>query len=113
TSASFPWRFPAQTLNHALDRQERTRARMDRIVPRDSASQAAATDENLPSWDLSDLYPAPDAPEVEADLQAAERAAKAFAAARAGTLAAASGAALAAAIGEYERIDEILGRLVT
>ncbi len=65
----------------------------------------------LPTWDLSDLYPSPDSPAVMGDLQRAEDAAKAFAKARAGTLATASGAALAAAIGEYEAIQDILGRV--
>ena len=64
----------------------------------------------LPSWDLRDLYPAPDSPELVADLARAEAMAKAFASARPGTLAAASGADVAAAIGEYEAIEEIMGR---
>ena len=54
-----------------------------------------------------------DAPEIEARPASADKAAQDFAAAHAGKLAAASGAELAAAIAEYERIDEILGRLVT
>ncbi len=67
----------------------------------------------LPIWDLSDLYPAPDDPRVAADLDAAAAAARAFAAGFAGRLASLSGAELAAAIAEYERIDETLGRLVS
>ena len=62
----------------------------------------------LPAWDLSDLYPAPDSPELEADFARAEAAAKAFSAAYAGKLA---GIALEPAIAEYERIQEILGRI--
>jgi oligoendopeptidase F len=65
----------------------------------------------LPSWDLSDLYPSPDSPLVQEDLARAEKAAKSFAQAHAGTLASLSGAALAAVITEYERIQEILGRV--
>ena len=66
---------------------------------------------NLPSWDLADLYPAIDAPEVRQDLETAEAAAKAFEARCKGELAALAGgptggAALAAAIVEYERIDD-------
>ncbi|HEY8288924.1 MAG TPA: M3 family oligoendopeptidase, partial [Acetobacteraceae bacterium] len=68
---------------------------------------------DLPSWDLSDLYPAPDSPEVKADMERAERMGKAFAASHAGTLAALTGSALAAVIGEYERIQEILGRIAS
>jgi len=65
----------------------------------------------LPAWDLSDLYPSPDSPMVSQDLERAERTAKSFAQAHAGTLASLSGAALAAVIAEYERIQEILGRV--
>jgi oligoendopeptidase F len=62
----------------------------------------------LPAWDLSDLYPAPDSPELEADFARAEAAAKAFASAYAGKLA---DVPLEPAIAEYERIQEILGRI--
>ena len=68
---------------------------------------------SLPAWDLSDLYPSPDSPQVTADLARAEQAAKAFAKAHAGTLASLSGSALAAVIAEYERIQEILGRVAS
>jgi oligoendopeptidase F len=77
------------------------------------ATDAQATVAALPSWDLSDLYPGPDSPAVEADLKQAEQQARSFAAAYAGKLAGLSGAALAAAIGEYERIEETLGRLMS
>ena len=62
----------------------------------------------LPAWDLSDLYPAPDSPALEADFKRAKDAAVAFAAAYQGKLA---GADLPVAIAEYERIHEILGRI--
>jgi oligoendopeptidase F len=77
-----------------------------------SAPPGDGTDD-LPAWDLSALYPAPDSPAVEADFTAADGAARAFAAAHAGKLGAVDGAALAAAIGEYERIEETLGRLMS
>jgi oligoendopeptidase F len=78
-----------------------------------SAASAAATtaEDDLPSWDLSDLYPGADSDAVRADFAAAEAAATAFETRYAGKLSDLSGAALAAAIREYERIDEILGRL--
>ncbi|HLB97177.1 MAG TPA: oligoendopeptidase F, partial [Acetobacteraceae bacterium] len=76
-----------------------------------SASPATGADDTLPAWDLSDLYPGPDSTAVAADFAAAEAAATAFETQHAGRLADLSGAALALAIGEYERIDEILGRL--
>jgi oligoendopeptidase F len=66
-----------------------------------------------PAWDLSDLYPSPDSPEVMADLGRAEQLAKAFARAHAGSLAGISGAKLAAAIMEFEQIEEILGRVAS
>jgi len=76
--------------------------------------QAATADAmSLPAWDLADLYPAPDSPAVEADFARAATAAKAFAAAHAGKLATLSGAAFAAAMAEFERIEEVLGRLMS
>ena len=62
----------------------------------------------LPAWDLSDLYPAPDSPALEADFARADAASVAFAAVYQGKLASAD---LPAAISEYERIHEILGRI--
>ncbi len=70
-------------------------------------------DDLLPSWDLTDLYPAPDSPAVAADLDRAEADARAFADAWTGRLARASGRELAASIAEYERIEERLGRLTS
>ena len=67
----------------------------------------------LPAWDLSDLYPAPDSPEVGRDLDQAEADARAFAAAHAGRLARATGRELAIAIAEFERLEERLGRLAS
>ena len=85
---------------------------MRQNAPADAAiSQSVEND--LPSWDLGDLYPAPDSPAVEADFARADQAARAFAAAHQGKLGAMSGAALAAAMTEYERIEEVLGRLMS
>lgn len=67
----------------------------------------------LPSWDLRDLYAAPDSPELEADLVGALADARAFEAAYGGRLAGLSGAWLAAAIAAYERIEEVLGRVMS
>lgn len=69
--------------------------------------------DGLPAWDLSDLYPGPDSPEIRRDMDQAEADSRAFAAAHAGRLAGASGRELAAAIADYERIDERLGRLAS
>jgi oligoendopeptidase F len=70
-----------------------------------------AAADRLPAWDLADLYPAPDAPAVASDLERADREARDFSARYAGRLAELDGGALALAIGEYERIEETLGRL--
>jgi oligoendopeptidase F len=69
--------------------------------------------DQLPAWDLSDLYLSPDDPRVMADLTQAEQTAKAFAQALAGKLAGLSGADLAAAIAAYEQIQEMLGRVAS
>jgi oligoendopeptidase F len=82
-----------------------------RPAPVFASTTAVATADDLPKWDLSDLYLAPDSETVTADFAAAESAAVAFEAAVAGTLVGMSGGELAAAIREYERIEEILGRL--
>ena len=71
---------------------------------------AAAAAQELPEWDLSDLYDAPGSAALAVDLAAAGEAAKTFAVAHAGKLAGYDAARLAAAIAEYERIDEMLGR---
>jgi oligoendopeptidase F len=73
----------------------------------------SSTADALPAWDLADLYPAPDALQVEADFTAADKRAQAFAGAYAGKLAGLSGTTLAAAIAEYEQIEEVLGRLLS
>ncbi|WP_207458767.1 M3 family oligoendopeptidase [Azospirillum sp. SYSU D00513] len=67
----------------------------------------------LPGWDLSDLYPGMDSAELKADLTKMEEASKAFAAAYAGKLAELEGARFAEAIREYERIDEVLSRIMS
>ena len=82
---------------------------------------ASATDQtsetnvlgDLPEWDLSDLYPDPGAPELKQDLASAEDQAKAFQARYQNGLAALDGDALAAAIGTYEAIQEVLGRVMS
>ncbi len=85
-------------------------------APTTRSPEAAATApvvSDLPNWDLADLYPAPDSKLLTGDLSAAEADAKAFNARHAGKLAGMTGAALAAAIAEYERIEEVLGRVMS
>ena len=69
--------------------------------------------EALPSWDLTDLYAAPDDPAIERDLARAEAEAETFAAAYAGRLADLSGAELAVAMSRFEANDEIMGRVMS
>ncbi len=85
---------------------------MRHSAPADAASSQQQM-EDLPTWDLRDLYPAPDSAAVEADFTKADEAARAFAAAHQGRLSAMPGSTLAAAIAEYERIEELLGRLAS
>ena len=69
--------------------------------------------EVLPAWNLDDLYAGMRDLRIEADLAAAERDAAAFEAAYRMKLAALDGAALAAAVRDYERIEEVLGRVMS
>ena len=82
---------------------------------RDTAARAGAVPagEVLPEWDLRDLYSRPGDPKLQSDLEAAEKAAQAFEAAHAGKLASLPGDALEAALREYERIEEVLGRVMS
>ena len=68
---------------------------------------------DLPQWDLADLYPATDSAELEADLDRAEKASRAFSGRWKGKLAGLSGDVLGKAIAEYEAIDEIMGRIMS
>ena len=68
---------------------------------------------DLPTWDLRDLYAAPDSPALAADLDRAEQAAKDFSPMHAGKLASLSGDELAAAIDTYEGMEEVLGRVMS
>ncbi len=86
---------------------------MTHHAPEGSAAITPDLDQSLPSWNLADLYTAPDSPQVEADLADAEARAVAFAEGHAGRLAGLSGAALAAAMETFEAIDEVLGRVMS
>ncbi len=69
----------------------------------------------LPEWDLSDLYSSPEAPELKADLEAGFERCRAFEAKAKGRLAemvaAGDAAGLADLVGEYEAIQDLLGRV--
>jgi oligoendopeptidase F len=68
---------------------------------------------DLPDWDLTDLYPAPDAPEFSRDMAALETGCAGFAKAYEGKLAGLDAAELLACVQEYERIDILAGRLMS
>ncbi len=86
---------------------------MQRAPDGHSAPQTGHQQTALPAWDLNDLYPGMHSPEIEADFRAADEAARAFQADHQGTLGALSGAGLAAALVEYQRIEEVQGRLMS
>src|SRR3954467_4934991 len=72
----------------------------------------------LPEWNLADLYPSYDAPEVKRDLERADAECVAFEEAYKGKLAtfasgADAGAKLAEAVKRYEALDDLLGRLIS
>ena len=68
---------------------------------------------HLPEWDLSDLYPAPDAPDVARDMDWLQTACRDFADDYEGRLATLDAAAMLACVRRYERIDIIAGRLMS
>ncbi|MGJ3265529.1 MAG: M3 family oligoendopeptidase [Salinarimonas sp.] len=84
-----------------------------------AAKGAPATDfGTLPEWDLTHLYPAMDAPEFARDLAAAKEECAAFAGAYRGRLAEmaageGAGQALHDAIARYDRLEDLLGRLMS
>jgi oligoendopeptidase F len=84
-----------------------------KISAPDGAAHAAPELAGLPSWDLSDLYPGPDSPQIAADLARTEQEARDFAAEYTGKLAGLPGAALARAMARFEAIDEVLGRVMS
>jgi oligoendopeptidase F len=67
----------------------------------------------LPEWDLSDLYPGRDSPELQRDLSDLAAKAKGFRERCESHLAGLSGAKLGAAIAEYEKLQETIGRIIS
>ena len=67
----------------------------------------------LPEWDLTDLYPAPDAPEIKRDLDWLEAACKSFAEDYEGKLADLDAAGMLDCVLRYEKIDLIGGRIMS
>lgn len=67
--------------------------------------------ENLPEWNLNDLYEGPDSSAFKADLEASEADALAFATRYNGKLAGLDGASLASAVRDYEKLSDLIGRI--
>src|SRR3954451_16288896 len=83
-----------------------------------AAKSAAPKLGALPEWNLADLYPSYDAPEVKRDLERAGAECVEFEEAYKGKLAtfasdADAGANLAEAVKRYEALDDLLGRLIS
>ena len=68
---------------------------------------------NLPEWDLSDLYAAPDAPEYTRDMAWLEEAAASFARDYEGKLAGLSSGEFLDCVLRYEKIEGISGRIMS
>ena len=84
------------------------------------AAHAASKDDLgiLPEWNLADLYPGMEAPEFKRDLAHVDEESKAFAATYQGKLSTLlsgqkASVALHEAIARYERLDEVMGRLMS
>jgi len=79
----------------------------------DASQSGAGNLGPLPEWDLSDLYPSPDAPALTADLTWLEAECAAFASQYEGKLATLDAAALLTCVQRYEAIDVVAGRLMS
>ena len=66
---------------------------------------------DLPDWDLSDLYPAPDAAELQRDMAWLEKACADFATQYEGKLATLTADQMLACVQAYEAIDVTAGRI--
>ncbi|MFZ1882143.1 MAG: M3 family oligoendopeptidase [Rhodoplanes sp.] len=104
-----------------LTRSPRSRPKSKKPVPSRRAvptKRRASSREGLPEWNLTDLYPAIDAPEIRRDLDHARTEAVAFEAAYKGKLAELArrpdgGGLLAEAIRRLEALDDLIGRLMS
>lgn len=79
----------------------------------DAAEPAKGDFGTLPEWDLTDLYPAPDSPELTADIEALDGRVRDFAASYQGKLADLTPAQMLACIEAYQQIDILAGRIMS
>ncbi|WP_258869692.1 M3 family oligoendopeptidase [Paracoccus thiocyanatus] len=90
---------------------------LDRILPRDENALAVAARTPdlgaLPQWDLGDLYPAPDSPELDRDVKAVETACCTFARDYDGKLASLDAGKMLDCIERYQEIDILAGRVMS
>ncbi len=67
--------------------------------------------DNLPEWNLGDLYSGPESSTFAADMAASSSGAKIFAASFKGKLASLNGESLAQAVKDYEALSDLIGRV--
>ncbi len=79
----------------------------------DANATAGGAFGDLPDWDLTDLYPAPDSPEYTADMAWVSTACADFATAYEGKLATLDAAGLLACVLAYEKIETVAGRVMS
>src|SRR6516162_4860348 len=100
-----------------LTRNDRTATKRRNPGKSPSEKKPAAVG-TLPEWDLSDLYPGVDSDEIKRDLARSDARCLAFEEQYKGKLdglakGSNGGQALAAAIREFEAIDDLLGRITS
>ena len=78
-----------------------------------NAASGASEFGDLPEWDLTDLYPAPDAPELARDFEWLEEECATFASDYEGKLGSLDAASLLTAIQHNEKISAIAGRIMS
>jgi len=90
---------------------------LDRTPPRDENALPVAAEipelGSLPEWDLGDLYPAPDSPELARDVESLENACCIFARDYEGKLAALEPDRMLDCIERYQQIDILAGRIMS
>ncbi len=101
-----------------LTRSPRSRPKAKPPARRAAAKRTASTRKALPEWNLADLYPAIDAPEIRRDLDLARAEAVTFETAYKGRLFALAqqpdaGRLLTEAIKQFEALDDLIGRLMS